>query len=58
MGNREFDFMIRMAGADFLALVGTEKVFQPQVESLLTGFLGTDLDLASSTALERVRRAP
>ncbi len=58
MGNPEFDFLVRLAGADFLALVGSEKVFQGQVESLLTGFLGTDLDLASSTALERIRRVP
>ena len=54
MGNREFDFMIRMAGADFLALVGSEPVFRDQVEPLLKGFPGTDLDLASTNALERI----
>ncbi len=54
MGNREIDFMIRLAGADFLALVGSEPVFRDQVEALLKDFLGTDLDLASTNALERI----
>jgi len=54
MGNPGFDFLVRLAGADFLALVGSEPVFRLQVESLLRGFLGTDLDLASSNALQRI----
>ena len=58
MKNHEFDFLIRLAGADFLALVGSERVFRDQVEALLTGFLGTDLNLASSNALERIRKVP
>jgi len=54
MGNREFDFMLRLAGADFLALVGSAPRFRDGVTSLLRPFLGTDLDLASKGALERI----
>jgi len=55
MANAEFDFLIRLAGADFLALVGSAPVFRDQVQSVLKGFLGTDLDLASTNALQRIQ---
>ena len=55
MANAEFDFLIRLAGADFLALVGSAPVFRDQVQSVLKGFLGTDLNLASTNALQRIQ---
>jgi hypothetical protein len=54
MRNTEFDFLIRLAGADFLALVGSEPKFRSEVDALLRPFLGTDLDLASKNALGRI----
>ncbi|MEP6534777.1 MAG: zinc ribbon domain-containing protein [Bryobacteraceae bacterium] len=57
MAKSEFDFLIRLAGADFLALLGSAPVFRAQIAVVLKGFQGTDLDLASTNALQRIAAA-
>jgi hypothetical protein len=57
MHNQEFDFILRLAGADVLALLGSEPKLRKGAEGLLQPFRGTDLDLASKTAMERITRS-
>jgi hypothetical protein len=48
------DLILRLACADFLAFLGSVPAFRSSVIRLLQGFAGTDLDLQSKNALERI----
>ena len=57
MRDREIDFLIRLAGADFLGFLGTTAAFRGPMEAMLKTFAGSDLDLQSTRALETMARA-
>jgi hypothetical protein len=48
------DFTLRLACADFLAFLGSAAALRSPVMQLLQAFAGTDLDLQSKNALERI----
>ena len=49
------EFTVRLAAIDFLALLAGEEKFRAKIQMLLFSFRGTDLNLASTTALERIK---
>jgi len=57
MRDGEIDLMIRLACADLLGFLGSAAAFRGPVTVLLRTFQGTDMDLQSSRALERISQA-
>jgi hypothetical protein len=58
MRDPEVDFGIRLACADFLGFLGSEPTLRRGMSRLLTSFAGTDLNLQSTRALERMTNGP
>jgi len=58
MRDSEVDFTLRLFCTDFLGYLGSESTFAAPVTKLLTSFAGSDLDLQSRRALERMANGP
>jgi hypothetical protein len=54
MRDREIDLIIRLASADLLGFLGSAAAFRASVTELLKSFRGSDMDLQSTRALERM----
>jgi len=58
MRDGEVDFTLRLAATDFLGYLGSADPLRKRITGLLQTFAGTDLDLQSTRALERMDRGP
>jgi len=58
MQDGDVDFTLRLAATDFLGYLGSADPLRKRITGLLHVFAGTDLDLQSTRALERMERGP